>query len=263
VAVRPTAAVNLLAIIAQVCFARISFFQGFFDKYLMQEAPNLLVDSLEKGYAGPPPPSPPASVDRTHEDSSKNAATPSRILISGTGEEILSLERKPPPSPRRHASTIIAGTSALIHGSSVPKSPHNFLHPSLNTSRRERHARRNTTGSSPSPFHHVKHGSQPFVFEDTDIDNELATDIRLHAAQIRKERQERQSRAKVEAALTKAGERTPLVGNVIGEGHVNYVLMYNMLTGIRIAVRAKREFSLSIILISRRCPDVKQKLNAL
>lgn len=26
------------------------------------------------------------------------------------------------------------------------------------------------------------------------------------------------------------------VGNLIGEGHVNYVLMYNMLTGIRIAV---------------------------
>ena len=27
------------------------------------------------------------------------------------------------------------------------------------------------------------------------------------------------------------------VGNVIGEGHANYVLMYNMLTGIRIGVR--------------------------
>lgn len=27
-----------------------------------------------------------------------------------------------------------------------------------------------------------------------------------------------------------------LVGNLISEGHVNYVLMYNMLTGIRIAV---------------------------
>jgi 1-phosphatidylinositol-4-phosphate 5-kinase len=31
-------------------------------------------------------------------------------------------------------------------------------------------------------------------------------------------------------------EEKPLVGNLIGEGHVNYVLMYNMLTGIRIAV---------------------------
>lgn len=30
-----------------------------------------------------------------------------------------------------------------------------------------------------------------------------------------------------------------LVGNLVGEDHVNYILMYNMLTGIRIAVRAK------------------------
>ena len=28
----------------------------------------------------------------------------------------------------------------------------------------------------------------------------------------------------------------PVVGNLIGEGHVNYVLMFNMLTGIRVAV---------------------------
>ena len=31
-------------------------------------------------------------------------------------------------------------------------------------------------------------------------------------------------------------EWRPIVGNVVGEGHVNYVLMYNMLTGIRVAV---------------------------
>ena len=40
-------------------------------------------------------------------------------------------------------------------------------------------------------------------------------------------------------ALTKASSKDDakvLVGNLIGEGHVNYVLMYNMLTGIRIAV---------------------------
>ncbi len=28
----------------------------------------------------------------------------------------------------------------------------------------------------------------------------------------------------------------PLVGNLVGTDHVNYVLMYNMLTGIRVAV---------------------------
>jgi len=31
-------------------------------------------------------------------------------------------------------------------------------------------------------------------------------------------------------------EWKPIVGNVVGEGHVNYILMYNMLTGIRVAV---------------------------
>ena len=32
-----------------------------------------------------------------------------------------------------------------------------------------------------------------------------------------------------------------LVGNLIGEDHVNYVLMYNMLTGIRIGVSIRRK----------------------
>lgn len=36
--------------------------------------------------------------------------------------------------------------------------------------------------------------------------------------------------------FVEALDEKPLVGNLIGEGHVNYVLMYNMLTGIRIAV---------------------------
>jgi 1-phosphatidylinositol-4-phosphate 5-kinase len=31
-------------------------------------------------------------------------------------------------------------------------------------------------------------------------------------------------------------EWKPVVGNIVGEGHVNYILMYNMLTGIRVAV---------------------------
>ena len=40
-----------------------------------------------------------------------------------------------------------------------------------------------------------------------------------------------------EAALSKvADEKQVVVGNLIGEGHVNYILMYNMLTGIRIGV---------------------------
>lgn len=39
-------------------------------------------------------------------------------------------------------------------------------------------------------------------------------------------------------------EKHVLVGNLIGEDHVNYVLMYNMLTGIRIAVRISSLVSL-------------------
>jgi 1-phosphatidylinositol-4-phosphate 5-kinase len=53
-----------------------------------------------------------------------------------------------------------------------------------------------------------------------------------------------QKRAKqqqeAEAALTRPQPKDDgngvLVGNLIGEDHVNYVLMYNMLTGIRIGV---------------------------
>ena len=70
---------------------------------------------------------------------------------------------------------------------------------------------------------------------------ELDPDILIQADQIRRERtakrrQQEQQEAEM-AALTKAAdEKRVLVGNLIGEDHVNYVLMYNMLTGIRIAV---------------------------
>ena len=37
---------------------------------------------------------------------------------------------------------------------------------------------------------------------------------------------------------TQPDESRALVGNIIGEGHANYILMYNMLTGIRIGVSA-------------------------
>lgn len=41
---------------------------------------------------------------------------------------------------------------------------------------------------------------------------------------------------RVPLTTTKAEDDKVLVGNLIGEDHVNYVLMYNMLTGIRIGV---------------------------
>jgi len=62
-------------------------------------------------------------------------------------------------------------------------------------------------------------------------------------------RVKQQQQQEAEAALTRnettargpsmgIKEDVVLVGNLIGEDHVNYVLMYNMLTGIRIGVRS-------------------------
>jgi hypothetical protein len=50
----------------------------------------------------------------------------------------------------------------------------------------------------------------------------------------------------------------PLVGNLIGEDHVNYVLMYNMLTGIRIGVCLPFDYG-QLALIYNRYQGVRQK----
>lgn len=82
---------------------------------------------------------------------------------------------------------------------------------------------------------------------------ELATEIQQAAEQIRRERLSKRAKQQaqqaqhvaVEAALSRSDTRRSagsgkedivLVGNLIGEGHVNYILMYNMLTGIRVGV---------------------------
>jgi 1-phosphatidylinositol-4-phosphate 5-kinase len=59
-------------------------------------------------------------------------------------------------------------------------------------------------------------------------------------------RAKQQQEAEAEARLTRKEEKPDvvLVGNLIGEGHVNYVLMYNMLTGIRIGVSSPTPFSI-------------------
>jgi 1-phosphatidylinositol-4-phosphate 5-kinase len=119
-------------------------------------------------------------------------------------------------------------------------------------------------------------GSQPWSLDDSDI-GELASDIQLQAEQIRRERMsKRVKQQEAEALLTGASmSRGPssgkedmqtnvLVGNLIGEDHVNYVLMYNMLTGIRIGVRESihhpRLEYLSIIKVSRCQAKIKRLL---
>ncbi|KAH9912295.1 SAICAR synthase-like protein [Epithele typhae] len=82
--------------------------------------------------------------------------------------------------------------------------------------------------------------SNPTTLEDP---GGLADDIQQQAEQIRRQRVKRaKEQQEAERVLTRQGttlsraDDRPLVGNLIGEDHVNYVLMYNMLTGIRIAV---------------------------
>ncbi|KIY53254.1 SAICAR synthase-like protein [Fistulina hepatica ATCC 64428] len=68
----------------------------------------------------------------------------------------------------------------------------------------------------------------------------------MHAEKIRRERQEKKAREEKEKERWermerrgvggRGGDDEVLIGNLIGEDHVNYVLMYNMLTGIRIGV---------------------------
>ncbi|KAG8897327.1 Phosphatidylinositol-4-phosphate 5-kinase, partial [Tulasnella sp. 417] len=80
---------------------------------------------------------------------------------------------------------------------------------------------------------------------DDGIPGELDSEIMKEAEQIRAERRAK-AQQEAEAAMTappaKKGKGTsvdedkPVVGKMIEEGHVNYVLMYNMLTGIRVAV---------------------------
>ena len=70
---------------------------------------------------------------------------------------------------------------------------------------------------------------------------ELDSDILMQADQIRRERLSKQRRQQEQheaqmQALKEEKEKV-VVGHLIDEDHVNYVLMYNMLTGIRIAVR--------------------------
>ena len=132
-----------------------------------------------------------------------------------------------------------AGSHVSVDGYLQPPAPH-------------RPSRRNTIGASApqapaSPPRITRmattHGAHTAAFEEV---GELADDIELHAEQIRRERMSKRAKAQQEAerALTRSAtvvnkaDDGPLVGNLIGEDHVNYVLMYNMLTGIRIAVSA-------------------------
>ena len=91
--------------------------------------------------------------------------------------------------------------------------------------------RRNTIGSAPRSPRIVGRASShlTLALDEGELSEELVSDMQQQAEQIRRERLSKRVKHAEEAPRV-------LVGNLIGEGHVNYVLMYNMLTGIRIAV---------------------------
>ncbi|KZT66258.1 SAICAR synthase-like protein [Daedalea quercina L-15889] len=136
------------------------------------------------------------------------------------------------------------------------------------------HKRRNTTGSgslsslnaalptrtktihTPNPAHAYSNSySQSHVYDAEDIaaTEGLESEMQQQAERIRRERQSKRQAEKAKAQpqaegmltrtmsivrgqSSRGGDDAPLVGNLIGEEHVNYVLMYNMLTGIRTSV---------------------------
>ncbi|KIK66178.1 hypothetical protein GYMLUDRAFT_56012 [Collybiopsis luxurians FD-317 M1] len=224
------------------------------------------IETLGQDTKGPPPPSPPASdeaggdelsTERDRRLSSASARTQVPNIRTST-ETSHTAKSEPPPLSPSSSSKPPLSVPQTEYLQPPPISAHNIHRPH----------RRNTTGSvAPLPAgtlpsrttrssltsQHTQFASQPqsyFPYQQDEPEDDVEDDIQAHAEKIRRERQEKRAKqAEAEAALTREasriglkreatrkGEDFPLVGNLIGEDHVNYVLMYNMLTGIRIGV---------------------------
>ena len=282
---------------------------GFFyqDGNSLARAIPSSAQGMNQPRVGPPPPSPPASVERVDEEYANAPPLPPKMQLSKSepvsrpvtfeesgrdgkqsapsafsfprpgvsraGSSPHEIRYRPSTDTKVLLSSVASSTSVslpralqILHepngqsseapfteasGSQPSKmayqSPDGHLQPPPPVIRP---TRRNTTGSSPRIQHttlHQAYGSQPFAYDDSEVGEELASDIQMQAEQIRRERNSKRAKAQQhEAALTRstslsrAPEDQVLVGNLIGEDHVNYVLMYNMLTGIRIAVSDKQ-----------------------
>ncbi|KAF5379041.1 hypothetical protein D9615_006035 [Tricholomella constricta] len=217
----------------------------------LEKRPAAQESYITRVMAGPLPPSPPASV--THGDD--NDGDDDNAVFYAEPEPIPCpqppLPPVPPPQRLQRSSTdtkpssvrTVVGYPAHLPSppptsfskSAAHLSSDGYLQPPPLSLHRDRPTRRNTTGSTSKPV--IAPPPTPSV-------GELEEDIQLHAENIRRERLSKRAKmqqaAEAEAALTrresKDGPNIVLVGNLIGEGHVNYVLMYNMLTGIRIGV---------------------------
>ena len=161
-----------------------------------------------------PPPSPPISEAEVADDS-VDATTTEPIITS-----ILTAEPDNVQSPRRTGSIAAARTNCPQELPSI-------------------HRRRtNPTSTAPqrSPLLHTQSTLSPRSRTTVPgLDGSaLDSDILAQAENIRRGRLERRQK-KAEPAPARE-ETKVMVGNLIGEDHVNYILMYNMLTGIRIGV---------------------------
>lgn len=185
----------------------------------------------------------------TPPSSYTHRASPSREPLHRSSTEIKPTHLR--PAVNAPAQSAVPEASSSSPRATAHMSVDGYLQPPAMTPH-ARPARRNTTGSTPLSLTgkrshpHGKGASQPFGTNDDstlgEAGLEIQTDIEIHAEKIRRERMSKRAKAQqeAEAALTgaaAASKDSPLVGNLIGEDHVNYVLMYNMLTGIRIGVR--------------------------
>lgn len=204
-----------------------------------------------------PKPSPPTHTDLRHRSStdtrlstvsartgaSSSTRAPRTLPFSDGISEVLAADQSFNGSPSGSASPPSA-KHARGHVSSLSQSqsPDGHLQPPAGSFAPHRPTRRNTTGGHIRPVR-----SAPQAGYGYDVDTDIEDDIQLQAEQIRRERKRAKAQKDAEEALTrtsskrrgslgKEDENKVLVGNLIGEDHVNYVLMYNMLTGIRIAV---------------------------
>jgi len=227
---------------------------------------------------GPPPPSPPASDEQAADEESSPKPTP-RIdpkppsvtfgtsirerQPSSTSTSSYDVSSKKPAPILHRASTETKGSISSRLGLSTMSTPARFIptqavdspvsdsfhaaeastssQPARTKTPNDallrpppvRPKRRNTIGAS-TPLH-------PFPYDDIHAEGELADEIQQQQEQLIRERQTKRAKAQKQEAASKDPEK-PLVGSWVKEGHQNYVLMYNMLTGIRIAVRLTPSF---------------------
>ncbi|KAH9998699.1 hypothetical protein BJV77DRAFT_1156469 [Russula vinacea] len=188
-----------------------------------------LQSPAREGSVGPPPPSPPASDGQPDEDEGEQGIGDATPLPPSKSEPMsvnpLHYSPRLTPSSSHNSSLAGPGPSTLSRRFRNDDSPVlTQLTPPAGSRPYIPTVYSNPPLCQPCGLHVGTLSALPHVHQDL-APAQLATLLSLWT-----------TRAIVEAC--QASEEAPrvLVGNLIGEGHVNYVLMYNMLTGIRIAV---------------------------